>query len=245
MKVDRNDHLPLYIQLKNIIEEKINEEIWKPGDMIPSEKELQKKFGVSRITVRQAIKELENEGLVKKKQGKGTYVSFPKLSHKLPNLTSFTEDIESKGLNPESKIIDIKKVINEDIARKLDADPQTVFLNIKRLRLINEEAVGIHDCYLDTNVLGDETITEIREMDINNSLYDIIENHNVKISHADETLEGGIADKYISRLLGIKEHFPLLILDRITFTDDNEAFEYVKMHYRADKYKYSFRLYRN
>jgi GntR family transcriptional regulator len=84
MRVDRNDHLPLYIQLKNIIEEKIKEEDLNPGDIIPSEKELQQEFGVSRITVRQAIKELENEGLVKKKQGKGTFVSFPKLSHELP-----------------------------------------------------------------------------------------------------------------------------------------------------------------
>ncbi|MGM0502050.1 MAG: GntR family transcriptional regulator [Bacillota bacterium] len=245
MKVDRNDHLPLYIQLKNIIEEKIKEENWEPGDLIPSEKELQNQFEVSRITVRQAIKELENEGLVKKKQGKGTYVSFPKLSHELPNLTSFTEDIEAKGLNPESKIISIEKLINAEIAEKLRTNPQTVFLNIKRLRLINGEAVGIHDCYLDTNMLDEEAVNEIKEMDNDTSLYDIIEDYNLNISHADETLEGGISDPYISKLLGIKKDFPLLILERITFTENNEAFEFVKMHYRADKYKYSIRLNRN
>jgi GntR family transcriptional regulator len=245
MKVDRNDHLPLYIQLKNIIEEKINDEDWKPGDLIPSEKELENQFEVSRITVRQAIKELENEGLVKKKQGKGTYVSFPKLSHELPNLTSFTEDIESKGLKPESKIINIEKVINVEIAEKLGTNSQTVFLNIRRLRLINGEAVGIHDCYLDTNILDEKAISEIKEMNNEMSLYDIIEKYNITISFADETLEGGISDPYISKLLGIKKEFPLLILERITFTDKNEAFEFVKMHYRADKYKYSIRLNRN
>ncbi len=175
MKVDRNDHLPLYIQLKNIIENKIKEKDWKPGDIIPSEKELQKQFEVSRITVRQAVKELENEGLVKKKQGKGTYVSFPKLSHELPNLTSFTEDIESKGLNPESKIISVEKLIDSEIAEKLGANSKTVFLNVKRLRLINGEAVGIHDCYLDTNILDQKAVLEIKNMDNETSLYDIIE----------------------------------------------------------------------
>lgn len=245
MKVDRNDHLPLYIQLKNIIEDKIKEEDWEPGDIIPSEKELQQQFEVSRITVRQAIKELENEGLVKKKQGKGTFVSFPKLSHKLPNLTSFTEDIESKGLNPESEIISIEKVINAEVAEKLGAKSQTVFLNVRRLRLINGEAVGIHDCYLNTSILAQEAIKEIKDMNNETSLYDIIENYNINISHADETLEGGVSDPYISRLLGIKKDFPLLILERITYTDQNEAFEFVKMHYRADKYKYSIRLNRN
>jgi len=245
MKVDRNDHLPLYIQLKNIIENKIKEKDWKPGDIIPSEKELQKQFEVSRITVRQAVKELENEGLVKKKQGKGTYVSFPKLSHELPNLTSFTEDIESKGLNPESKIISIEKLIDSEIAEKIGANSKTVFLNVKRLRLINGEAVGIHDCYLDTNILDQKAVVEIKNMDNETSLYDIIEKYNITISHADETLEGGISDPYVSKLLGIKKDFPLLILERITFTDNNEAFEFVKMHYRADKYKYSIRLNRN
>jgi GntR family transcriptional regulator len=245
MKVDRNDHLPLYIQLKNIIEDKIKEEDWKPGDIIPSEKELQQQFEVSRITVRQAIKELENDGLVKKKQGKGTFVSFPKLSHKLPNLTSFTEDIESKGLNPKSEIISIEKVINAEVAEKLGANSQTVFLNVRRLRLINGEAVGIHDCYLDTNILAQKAINEIKDMNDETSLYDIIEAYNINISHADETLEGGVSDPYISRLLGIKKDFPLLILERITYTDQNEVFEFVKMHYRADKYKYSIRLNRN
>lgn len=245
MKIDRNDHLPLYIQLKNIIADKIKSEELEAGDIIPSEKELQKQFGVSRITVRQAIKELENEGLVKKKQGKGTFVSFPKLSHELPNLTSFTEDIKSKGLNPESEIISIEKIIDQDVAEKLETNPNTVFLNIKRLRLINGEAVGIHNCYLDTNILDEKAVNEIKDMDNENSLYDIIEKYNINISHADETLEGGISDPYVSKLLGIKKDFPLLILERITFTEKNEAFEFVKMHYRADKYKYSIRLNRN
>ncbi|PUU87061.1 MULTISPECIES: GntR family transcriptional regulator [Halanaerobium] len=245
MRVDRNDHLPLYIQLKNIIEEKIKEEDLNPGDIIPSEKELQQEFGVSRITVRQAIKELENEGLVKKKQGKGTFVSFPKLSHELPNLTSFTEDIEAKGLNPESKIISIEKTIDAEVAKKLGTDSQTVFLNIKRLRLINEESVGVHDCYLDTNILNKKAVDEIKEMDNESSLYDIIEDYGINISYADETLEGGISNSYISNLLGIKKEFPLLILERITCTDNDDPFEFVKMYYRADKYKYSIRLKRN
>lgn len=245
MTIDRSKHVPLYIQIKELIAEKINDRVWEPGDPIPSEKELQDQYSVSRITVRQAVNELVNEGLVTKKQGKGTFVSFPKLSHNLPNLTSFTEDIRSKGLTPQAETLRIKKGKDAGVAEKMGLDLSTEFLSIKRLRLINGEEVGIHDSYINLAVLENTPLASTDTFDYNESIYDALEASGIVLAYADETLEGGIANEKIAEMLGVQKGFPLLILERITYTTESHPVEYVMMHYRADKYKYSIRLNRN
>ncbi len=245
MKVDRSKHVPLYIQIKELIAQKIKDKVWEPGDPIPSEKELQDQYRVSRITVRQAMNELVNDGLVTKKQGKGTFVSFPKLSHSLPNLTSFTEDIRSKGLNPQAETLRIEKGKYPHVADKMGLEKDTSFLNINRLRLINGEEVGIHDSYINLSVLKGTPLASIDTFDYTESIYDALESSGVVLAYADETLEGGIADEEIATMLGIQKGFPLLILERITYTSESLPVEYVMMHYRADKYKYTIRLSRN
>lgn len=245
MQIDRTLHIPLYIQLKNLIVEEIENQVWVSGSLIPSEKELQEHYDVSRITVRQAVNELVNEGLVIKKQGKGTYVSFPKLSHNLPNLTSFTEDIRSKGLVPQAVILKVEKGNYPEISKKMGLLKNSMLLNIKRLRLINGEEVGIHDSYINLSVIKNSPIASTESFDYTKSIYDAIEKEGMIISHADETLEGGIANEETAELLGVKRGFPLLILERITFNSDEVPVEYVFMNYRADKYKYSVRLHRN
>lgn len=243
MKLDRENRMPLYIQLKDILEEKISSNEWKAGTLIPSEKELQEEFDVSRITVRQAVKELTDMGLVYKKQGVGTYVSIPKMSHDLPRLTSFTSDVSMKGLDPESLILVNKKMQAEDIAAELGLDRDTEFIYLKRLRMINGEAVGVHECFLNTNALTQETIEKIEKMRSKDSLYRILNDdtsHTIK--YADETLESALADRDTRTVLGIDQNIPVLVLERVSYTTEDTPVEYVKMFYRADKYKYSIRL---
>lgn len=241
--MEQNSYIPFYIQVKKYIENKINSGEWQPGERIPTEQELQQMFNMSRITVRQAISQLENIGLVVKKQGKGTYVSFAKISHNLLNLTSFTEDITAKGLNPKSIVLSIEKGIYHEISEKINVDMNTELIYIKRLRLINDEEVGIHHCYINNDIANIVDLNILKEPKI--SLYQVLEKErHINISYADETLEGGAADKAISKLLKIKVNDPLLIVERVTYTSDNLPIEYVKMHYRADKYKYSLRLLR-
>src|SRR6059058_1119123 len=101
----RNSPLPLYFQLKEIMRERIRSDEWKPGDLIPSERELSEKYGISRMTARQAITELVNEGLFYREQGKGTFVSHLKISQQLIRLTGFTEDIRARGQRPDTKVL--------------------------------------------------------------------------------------------------------------------------------------------
>src|SRR5258708_39864193 len=101
----RNSPLPRYYQLKEIIRERIRSGEWKPGELIPSERELSEQYKISRMTARQAITELVNEGMFYREQGKGTFVSRHKITQQLIRLTGFTEDIKTRGQRPGTKVL--------------------------------------------------------------------------------------------------------------------------------------------
>src|SRR4030042_6647324 len=95
--LDSNNPIPLYYQLKLRIESQINSGAWKPGDRVPSESVLEEQFQVSRTTVRQALSELVNQGLLTRIQGKGTFVAQPRIHQRLSLLTGFTQDMHTRG----------------------------------------------------------------------------------------------------------------------------------------------------
>ncbi len=242
VSLDRSSYMPLYIQVKEMIKEKIKKGDYKRGEKVPSEAELQKELSISRTTARNALKELVNEGILETHQGKGTFVCKEKLSHPLPNLTSFTEDIKNKGFKPGAEVIE-NRLIKPDkyVREQLDlADSDRVYY-LKRLRTIDGEAVGLHKAYINAKLLEGRDFREINFAE--KSLYKTLENeYNIKIGEAEETIEALPADISISKLLNMSGSFPVLILNRKTYTVDGKLLEYVKIIYRADRYKYHVRL---
>src|SRR2546430_3827104 len=140
----RKSPLPRYYQLKEIMREKISSGEWQPGDLIPSERELGEQYGISRMTARQAITELVNEGLFYREQGKGTFVSRHKITQQLIRLTGFTEDIKARGQRPCTKVISAQMfAADETTAEKLRIDPGTLIFRLQRLRLADDEPLAI------------------------------------------------------------------------------------------------------
>src|SRR6266480_6637171 len=136
----RNSPLPRYYQLKEIMRERIRTGEWKPGDLIPSERELGEKYGISRMTARQAITDLVNEGLFYREQGKGTFVSRHKITQQLIRLTGFTEDIRARGQRPGAKVLSARMVpADETTAERLRIKPGLLICRLNRLRLADEE----------------------------------------------------------------------------------------------------------
>ena len=124
----RNSPLPRYYQLKEIMRERVQSDEWKPGDLIPSERELSEKYGISRMTARQAITDLVNEGLFYREQGKGTFVSQRKITQQLIRLTGFTEDIKARGQKPGTRVLSaLMFPADEATADKLRIDPEHLF----------------------------------------------------------------------------------------------------------------------
>lgn len=250
--VDYTTKLPLYEQVKNYIAEGIRNEKWKPGDLLPPEPELQRLLRVSRVTVRRGIEELEHEGLVIKKQGKGTFVAATKLSYPLPKLTSFSEDIRQKGHNPGSKTITVAVCRNEQAANAMGLSDKLLFLYLRRLRTMDGITIGVQDSYINLELLplsvsadaAAELLANKLEAE-DSSLFEIFEgDYGVTIGYADEVLEAISCSKEFSPLLEIKTGAPLLLLTRLNYTADGRPLEYVRMYNRADIYKYSIQLYR-
>lgn len=240
--INREASVPLYRQLKRGLLDCIESGSWGPGHLVPSEAELIRQYGVSRTTVRQALGELVSEGVLRREQGRGTFVADPKLEQPLSELTSFTDDIRAKGHHPGSITLHVEEVIPPDrIAAQLQMRPQAIAVRLERLRTVDGEAVGLHTAYLPRTLLGDITLEELRGEDF--SLYALLQRRlNVRFGEAIETLEAAAADAYQSRLLEVGKGSPVLQLERLTLTAEGAPLEYVDIVYRADRYKYVTRL---
>src|SRR5579884_2027130 len=141
--VFRKSPLPRYYQLKEIMREKIRSGEWKPGDLIPSERELGETYGISRMTARQAITELVNEGVFYREQGKGTFVTRNKITQQLMTLTGFTEDISARGQHPSTKVLSAgMDVADAETAERLRIQPNDPIFCLQRLRLADGEPLA-------------------------------------------------------------------------------------------------------
>lgn len=241
-RIDQYAVVPKYHQLFTIIKNKIENGDFVAHQAIPSERELEILYNVSRTTIRQALTLLINQGYVFREHGKGTFVSPPKLKNSLHVLTSFTDDMRARGLEPGQRILRIAYVEpSAKIRQHLELPPTfDNILMIERLRLANDEPVGIHAAYLP--LPPEQKITQV-EMEDAGSLYALLEEKfNLIPFEADETIEATVADPHEAVLLNVSEGSPLLHIERIVWSQSRQVMEFVKVLYRADKYQYYVHL---
>jgi len=232
----RNSPLPRYFQLKEIMRERIRSGEWKPGELIPSERELSEKYGISRMTARQAITELVNEGLFYREQGKGTFVSQRKITQQLIHLTGFTEDIRARGQRPGTKVLSATMhPADEETAEKLRINPGTPIFRLQRLRLADDEPLAI-----ELSQISFKGCEGLLEEDLeHNSLYRLLEaKYGLALMEADQELEAGLTGSEEAQLLKISVASPVLFTRRITYSDRNQPIEYAKAVYCGNKYTF-------
>jgi GntR family transcriptional regulator, N-acetylglucosamine utilization regulator len=230
----RNSPLPRYFQLKEILRERIRMGEWKPGDLIPSERELSEKYGISRMTARQAITDLVHEGLFYREQGKGTFVSQRKITQQLIHLTGFTEDIRARGQRPGTKVLSAAmQPADEETAEKLRIAPGALIFRLQRLRLANDEPLAI-----ELSQISFRDCERLLEEDLEqNSLYRLLEaKYGIPLMEADQELEAGQADSDDAQLLKIAAGNPVLFTRRVTYTERNQPIEYARAVYCGNKY---------
>lgn len=236
MKTNREKKTPLYFQLKEHIKRQIEEKELKPGQCLPSENDLCQEFGISRMTVRQAINELQYEGLLYKIQGKGTFVSKDKIEQSLISLTSFSNDMRNRGLAPGSKILAfevISATAKLSEALRINSGDKVIFL--KRLRMADNEPMSIESSYLNYYLCS-----PLLDIPIDNiSLYDVLKQElGLKLVKAAQSLETFLICGWEAGLLEVPENSLGLFIKRTTYTEDNKPLEYVESIYRGDRYKF-------
>lgn len=239
-EIDRNAPVPLYYQLKQILLNLINQEELKPGDLIPTERELGDKYQLSRITVRTAIQELVQEGYLERRQGVGTFVAKPKIRRGIGLLRGFSEDMSVSGRKPGSKLLSFRSepAVGAVTAALGVAEGQEVWV-VERLRTVDGEPLAHSMSYL--NLPAGLTLTEA-ELHQEVSLWALLESKGIILAEVEDTLQAIAASSRQAKLLGIHQGAPLLLVEGITYSLQGTPVEYSHAVNRADRFKYTVRV---
>jgi len=236
-KIDKSKRFPLYLQVKEIITNKIKSGEWKPLSKIPSESFLSEHNGISIMTVRQATNQLCEEGLLYKVHGKGTFVAKAKLERDLSELTSLTEKLKESGRDIIRKVLDLRVVDPpEDVADDLEIGNNESVIKLERLRIVDGKPF-----YYEISFLPFERAPGLLEEDFSEqSLYKILESkYGFLIDSAVTTIEAKSSDIKESELLTVHVGDPILHIHQITYTSDNIPIQYIEASARSDVFKYS------
>jgi GntR family transcriptional regulator len=236
--INKRSAVPIYVQIKGGFMSLIQEGQLKPGSALPSENELADRYNVSPMTVRHAMSELVNEGYIYRERGRGTFVSTTRLKHQLEKLTSFTEDMRQRNMQPGSKLLAFERLPRPTHLSEYIAE-DTSITHIKRLRLADNRPVAIHDSYIVAQDIDEKAI------EAGASLYAMFEEQGIFLSEAHETIEAQAATQADAKLLGLKTGAPLLCTTRYSWDDGGNFVEYVVALYLADFYQYTIRLKRD
>lgn len=237
--IDKTSPLPIYYQLVEWIKGLIEQGVLQPGDSLPSEREYAERFSISRMTVRQAITELVNSGYLYRQKGVGTFVAEKKIEQQLMGLTSFTEDMKARGMEPSSKLVGFEIVPAPTyISEQLTIQEHAPVYEIKRIRLADGIPMALEKTYISANL-----VKGLTEEIVQNSLYHHIENQlSIKIDEATQVLESSVATQQEAEYLNIQKGAPILLIQRNTTLTDGTPLEIVKSSYRGDRYKFTITL---
>jgi GntR family transcriptional regulator len=229
----RDGNIALYSQLVDIISDQIETGIIKPGQAILSERELGKKYGMSRMTVRRAIDRLVTLGQLTRVSGKGTFVSEPKFNFAALSLAGLRDQALKMGMEPGSHIIDIEKVVaSGSISENLKIQLDELVFKIERVFFTDDIPISIQRSYIPCDYIPNLMNINLK----NESLYGILRtNHGIELHHASEKLESTLASSRESLILGIPVGSPMILLRIILVDDKDRPIEYVKVVFRGDK----------
>lgn len=229
--------------VKQRLQNEITGGYYETGDKLPSEKRLCEYFDVSRVTVRHALQNLENEGLITRKQGVGAFVSDKNLKKNLVKLTDFSEDMKQAGLKSSSRLISIKKVDPiKEVNEILDIRPDMKLIQVDRVRLGSGNPIAFDITWLPPGygqLLFDEDLTT-------QTIYDVIEEkYEIPILGGSYRITAVSTDEYVAEHLNLTEGDALLEIDRCSRTTGNKKVYFQKRYYNPAHVSYVIELSRS
>jgi GntR family transcriptional regulator len=242
MQLPQSSTVPLYTQIKEALRAKIIDGTYVAYQRLPSESEMMNAFSVSRITVRQAMNDLQKEGLLFKVHGKGTFVAMPKVSQELTQLQGFGEAMRLLGLETFSEVFGLKTVMGGKLAcSKLGLPEGTKVTEIRRVRYLNREPVSI-----DYSWVKHEIGSRLSEQNLaDKDLFSLLENELGKPLHsADVEIDATSASEEIAERLHVVPHSPILRIERLTYSGLSTPLVFEYLHYRAETFKYKLKILR-
>jgi GntR family transcriptional regulator len=242
--IDKESPLPLYCQLKDWLRELVGSGVLDIDDQVPPELMLCEELGLSRGTVRQAINELVNEGLLYRVQGHGTFVSGPKVEHSLgQRFTSLAEDMREHAIPFQSEVLGCKllQAGERRATSKLQLSPSEQVVFLERLGRVEGEPIVLALTYLPAALcpgLLEEDLTD-------RSLYQVLEQkYGLKLDRAIRTLELAPADEYEAQWLNIQKGDPIHLMRTVAYLKGGRPIEYSKLRFRGDRSSFMFEVHR-
>ena len=205
------------------------------GEAIPSERQLSKDLGMSRLTVRAAIDRLVQDGRLSRRHGSGTFVTEPKIAQRL-SLNSFSDEMRLRGMAPGSRVIELASAsADARLAQRLGLSPGERVVRAKRLRLADGIPMALELMHVPANA-----VPGIVKADLENaSFYDLMrDRYDIAISQAVQTIEPTVTDEEQSKLLGVPLHSPAFLFERTAQSQTGQTVEYSISIYRGDRYRF-------
>ncbi|HEX5475652.1 MAG TPA: GntR family transcriptional regulator [Vicinamibacterales bacterium] len=226
---------PLYHQLKAAILRDIQAGVWRPGDRLPTDDDWMVRYGVSKITVRQALRELAQMGYVRREQGRGTFVQRPPLDEGPRELTSFTAEMRTHGLAATSRVLEQGVLpAPEDVAAALHVPAESAVFRLRRLRLADGTPMGLQTAYLSMHLVPQIDLLSFDDI----SLYHVLaDRYGLQPAAARETHRAILVGGDDAALLRVAPGAPALAAERLTSLEDGRPLEYVHSIMRGDRYR--------
>ena len=231
---------PLYAQIKDSLRQRILNGTYAPHSRMPSEHQLCETFSVSRITVRQALGDLQKEGLIFRLHGKGTFVSKPKAFQNVTSLQGFAEAMSSMGYEIVNQVRRFG-FVNADRhqAARLQLPEGAPLVEIHRVRLLNREPISLECTWIPAAIGKRLANADLATRDI----FLILENDcGVPLGHADLTVDAILADEESARALDVEQGSPVLRIERLTHDAEGRPVDYEFLHFRGDAFQYRLRI---
>lgn len=226
--------LPAYIRIHDQIKDDIDDGIWKIGQRLPSERDLSNTFEVSRMTVRQAITLLVDEGVLERKPGSGTFVASSRVKEKMRGTTSFTEIVKSQGKEPSSRLISYKRVHpNEFEIKNLGILPQSYVIRMERVRFA--DAIPV---VYEVASIPEKIIRGFNQSAITEHFFKTLTDNGYEIGKSQQTISASSANESLAEHLKVTKGTALLNLTQTSFLQDGQAFEYVRSFYVGDRFEF-------
>jgi GntR family transcriptional regulator len=233
--IDKGSFTPMYFQIQTQLLKMIQSGHLKAGDSLPSEEELSRMYGVSRMTSRQALQVLKSQGFVTRHKGQGTFVSQPRVEKDITHLSGFTSEMRALGVRTSSRVLEagIGPAVAE-VASQLQIEINSPVFRLRRLRLAENLPVAIEEVWLPA-----ARYPEIEKLDFSRlSLYQTLrDRYEVRVGCANEILEARSASKCESELLQVQARASLLVISRTLRSVDGSPLETAHSIYRGDRYR--------
>src|SRR5579872_1652754 len=232
--------IPLRYQLLEDLRKGIAGGRFRQGERFPSERELMAIYKVSRHTVREAVRDLVLEVVVRIERGRGTFVAPPRIQQELTSLTGFVEDMLLLGMRPNARVLSVKELSATGVvASRLNLREGARVIRIERIRLADNDPLSFDLTFLPFDIgqrVADENLAIY-------PIFSLLEDKlGIVLEKAEYCLEARAADRKIARALQVRSGAPLLVIERTVFAQSERPVDYELLHYRGDRLRYMVRL---